>query len=278
MNEAIRDCYIEAGLIASKIRTDALSKIKENIPLLEIAEYVEKRIEDLGAKPAFPCNISINEIASHHTPQDYSTFFRKGDVVKLDIGVHKEGYIVDTAATIELGTGNHTLLIESCEEAMRNAIDSMKDGVKTNQIGKIIEQSLKKHGFNPVKDLTGHNLERFRLHAGITIPNYNSFFGDIIKKDMVFAIEPFATYGRGHVKNGEPLIFSLDKKGKGSTFLQIRNRFCTLPFTQRWIPDISLEDIKGLRKYFQLIESDGEVVAQCEHTVIVNREGCEIIT
>lgn len=278
MNHYIHDYYVEAGRIAAKVRTETLSRIKEDIPLLEVAEFVEKRIQDLGAKPAFPCNISINEIASHYTPQDYLPCFRKGDVVKLDMGVHVDGYIVDTAITIEIGTNYHNKLISTCEEALDKAIESIKDRVETNHIGKIIEETIREHGFNPVKDLTGHSMEHYNLHAGITIPNYESFFSHTIRKDMVFAIEPFATYGNGNIKNGKPLIFAINNKIKGKPAEEIRNNFSSLPFTPRWIPHIDIKKLKGVREYFEMIEKDGEIVAQSEHTVIVNEEGCEVIT
>jgi methionyl aminopeptidase len=278
MNHHIHDYYVEAGRIAAKVRTETVSRIKEGIPLLEIAEFVEKRIKDLGANPAFPCNISINEIASHYTPQDYLPRFRKGDVVKLDLGAHIEGFIADTAATLEIGTNNHNNLIRTCEKALDKAIESIKDGVETNDIGKIIEDTIKDRGFNPIKDLTGHNLEQYVLHAGLIIPNYRSFFSHTIKKDMVFAIEPFATYGSGKIKNGKPSIFAINDRCSGTGANEIRNRFGSLPFTPRWIPKTGINDLKGAREYLELIENDGKIVAQSEHTVIVNEEGCEVIT
>jgi methionyl aminopeptidase len=278
MNDIIHGCYLEAGKIASKVRKEAQFRVKEDIPLLEVAEYVENRIEDLGAKPAFPCNISINEIASHYTPEDDVPRFKKGDVVKIDIGVHIDGYIADTAATLEIGTKNHSRLIRACDEALEKAIASIKDRAQTGAVGKIIEETIKKHGFNPVKDLTGHSLERYKLHAGVTIPNYKSFFSNKIKKDMVFAIEPFATYGKGNIKHGKPHIFALSGRVEGKETEEIRKRFGTLPFAWRWIPEINGKDRKGLREYFELIEAGGEIVAQSEHTVIVNEEGCEVIT
>jgi methionyl aminopeptidase len=278
MNNIIHGFYLDAGKIAAKVRDESIGKIKEGIPLLDIAQYAENRIEDLGGMPAFPCNISINEVASHYTPQDNVPCFKKGDVVKLDIGVHIEGYIADTATTLEVGAENHRKLIKTCEEALEKAIASVRDGVQTNAIGRIIEETIKKNGFNPIKDLTGHSLERYRLHAGTTIPNYNSFFGSKIKKDMVFAIEPFATYGRGKIKDGEPYIFAINDRCKGEIAQKIRERFGPLPFTPRWIPGITGKELKGTREYFELIEESGNIVAQSEHTVIVTDEGCEVTT
>jgi len=277
MNEVIHECYIDAGKIASRVRNEAVLRVKDDMPLLELAEYVENRIKDLGGKPAFPCNISINEIASHYTPEDNVPRFKKGDVVKIDVGVHIEGYIADTAITVEIGTGNHDRLIKACEEALENAIASVREKNHTGSMGKLIEKTIKKYGFNPVRDLTGHSLERYKLHAGITIPNYGSIFGQKIKKDMVFAIEPFATYGKGSIKYGKPHIFAVNRI-KTRTDLELRERFGDLPFTGRWSPDIRIAEAGGLREYREMIEAGNEIVAQSEHTVIVTENGCEVTT
>lgn len=278
MNHYIYDYYIEAGHIAARVRDETLSRIKENVSLLEITEYAEERIREMGAKPAFPCNISINEVASHFTPQDRLQRIYKGDVVKLDIGAHIEGYIADTATTIEIGTNEHGLLIGSCKESLQEAISSVRENIETNYIGKIIEDTIKGYGFNPIKDLTGHSLERYNLHAGINIPNYKSFFSHTLKQDMVFAIEPFATYGSGEIKKGKPFIYALKENAKGERADQIRERFGPLPFTPRWIPEINIKELNGLREYFEMFEKDGNIVAQEEHTIIVHEDWCEILT
>lgn len=277
MNGYIREYYLEAGKIAAQVLHEAGSCIKEGVSLLEVAEYAESRIKDLGGNIAFPCNISINEIASHYTPDDDKPGFKKGDVVKLDIGVHIEGYIADTAKTVEVSTENHTGLIRVSKEALDNAIMSIREGVQTRTVGKVIEETITKHGFFPIKDLTGHSLEQYRLHAGISMPNYRSFFSQKIKKDMVFAIEPFATYGRGNIRYGRPHIYAAGKTGT-KVHRDISERFGTLPFARRWVPEISIDDLKGLREYSELIESSGAIVAQSEHTVIVGECGCEVIT
>ncbi|MCZ7358398.1 MAG: type II methionyl aminopeptidase [Candidatus Methanoperedens sp.] len=276
MNETIHEYYIEAGKIAASARNEAISRVRADVPLIEIAEFAENRIRELGGKPAFPCNISVNEIASHYTPEDGAPCFKKGDVVKIDVGVHIEGYIADTASTIEIGTDKHCCLIKACEEALGNAITSTKDGIQTRTIGKIIESTIKRYGFNPIRDLTGHSLERYDLHSGITVPNYGSVFSQKMKKDMVFAIEPFATYGKGDIRYGKSHIFALTGRTKVSA--ELRKSIGCLPFSRRWIPGIRMEDLRGLREYHELIEKSNEIVAQAEHTVIVHPEGCEIIT
>ena len=278
MNYAVYDKYLEAGRIAAGIRKEALTKVREGVPLLEVAEFVESKTCDMGGKPAFPCNISVNEVASHYTPEERIPCFNRGDVVTVDIGVHIEGYIADTAATIEVGTGNHKKLIRATEEALENAISCIKDKTQTRTVGKVIEQTIKKHGFNPVKDLTGHSLEQYNLHAGITIPNHGSLFSHKIKKDDVIAIEPFATYGKGNIKYGETHIFALGRRSNDNESMKVNEKFGSLPFSKRWIPGLNIEKMSGVKKYAELIESSGEIVAQTEHTVIVNEEGCEVIT
>ncbi|GFO97315.1 methionine aminopeptidase, type II [groundwater metagenome] len=277
MNEYIREHYHEAGKIAALVLKEAGSGIKEDVQLLEVAEYAENRIKDLGGNIAFPCNISINEIASHYTPDDDKPRFKNGDVVKLDIGVHIEGFIADTAKTVEVGTENHTRLIRACKDALDNAILSIRDSVQTRTVGKVIEETIRKHGFSPVKDLTGHSLEQYKLHAGMNIPNYGCLFSQKIGKDMVFAIEPFATYGRGNIRYGRPHIYAAGK-ARTKAHKDISERFGALPFARRWIPEMSMDDLKGLREYSELIEAGGEIVAQSEHTVIVGEGGCEVIT
>ncbi len=277
MNECERENYIEAGKIAAQVLKEAGSRIKEQVTLLDVAEYAESRIKDLGGSMAFPCNISINEIASHYTPDDDKERFKRGDVVKIDIGVHIEGYIADTARTVEVGTSDHTQLIRACEDALDNAILSVKDSVQTRTVGKVIETALKKRGFSTIKHLTGHSLERYKLHAGITIPNYGSILSQRIKKGHVFAIEPFATYGKGEIRYGQPHIYAAGRV-RTKAHQSILNRFGTLPFARRWVPEMSMDDLKGLRVYFELIESGGAIVAQSEHTVIVCERGCEVIT
>ncbi len=278
MNEIVHDHYAEAGEIAARVREEAVARVKEDIPLLEVAEFIENRIKELGAKPAFPANISINEIASHYTPEDNIPCFKRGDVVKIDIGAHIEGFIADTATSIEVGTQDHRRLIYACEDALKNAISSVKDNIQTRTIGGIIETTIKKHGFNPVRDLTGHSLEQYKLHAGVTIPNYRSIFSQKIRKDMVFAIEPFATYGKGNIKYGKPHIYAINERSNTKVNLRLRELFGHLPFALRWVPGIKIEDKTGLREYLEIIEIGSEIVAQSEHTMIVNEDGCEVIT
>lgn len=298
MKEESLSYYKKAGEIAKEVLEEGLKKIKPGVKLLEVAEFVEARIIEKGGKPAFPCNISVNEIAAHYSPTAWDErTFEKGDLVKLDIGVHVNGYIADVAKSIDLGNkGENKKLIEASEEALKNAIDMIKPGVKTSEIGETIEETIKGFGFVPVSNLTGHQLQRWRLHGGMFIPNVKIRGGEEIKEGDVIAIEPFATNGFGRVVDqSEAIIFRylqdrpLRMKEARVILQYAKENFNTLPFAERWVANLvprfklsqALRQLiysKAIHAYHILREKDKGIVSQAEHTVIVTKEGCEVTT
>jgi methionyl aminopeptidase len=216
--------------------------------------------------------------------------FCNGDVVKLDAGVHVNGYIADSAQTVVVGTSPHTGLVRAAEEALNNAIDIIKVGARISNIGTVIEETINSYGFKPVVNLQGHSLERYTLHAGLSIPNVGIPSRRRLKAGEVIAIEPFATNGSGSVTNGKAgHIFRLTNKGQGTMVESIKKQFGTLPFASRWMnkivgPDHIQNTLHFLlrRQYIQcynvLMESSDGIVTQKEHTVIITKDGCEVIT
>ena len=281
--------YVEAGKILRTVKEEAIKLIKPGVKLLEVAEFVENRIRELGAEPAFPCNISINSDAAHFTPKaNDERVFKEGDVVKLDIGAHIEGYIADTAVTVDLG--DHEDLVKASEEALKNAIEVIHAGVNTAEISEAIYNTITDFGFKPVINLTGHGLDRYIAHAPPTIYNVRIKRGVELKEGMVIAIEPFATDGVGKVaERGECEIYSLvavkplRMKQARRLMEEIYDRYKTLPFAKRWLKasDIILAKLvrEGvLRAYPVLTEIGRGLVSQAEHTVIVEENGAKVIT
>jgi methionyl aminopeptidase len=295
MNEAKLTALRRAGAISAEARELGAEMIKEGVTYLEVAEEVEGLIRRRGGKPAFPVNISINDIAAHYSPwTDDRSKFKNGDLVKLDVGAHVDGYIGDTAVTVEVGTKNHQGLIECSRMALRMAIEILGEGVSVGTIGGAVERSIKGDGFQPVINLTGHGIERYCLHAGLTVPNVDD--GDLtrVKDGMVIAIEPFATNGQGQVKNSKPSsIFRIlrerpmkDKKAL-EFFLRIRSEFDRLPFCERWCTDLDGKAVDYLHtlvrhglvsSYPILSEVKGGMVSQAEHTMLVANGRTEILT
>jgi methionyl aminopeptidase len=270
------------------VRKEASKKVMVGVPMIEVAEFVEKLILSKGAKPAFPCNISINEEAAHATPspEDQRRFGK--DMVKLDIGIHLDGYIADTAITIDL-SGNESL-VKASEEALSSALGIIRAGRRTGEIGKVIEERISSFGYRPVVNLTGHGLQRYNQHAPPMIPNKKLAGGAILKEGDVIAIEPFATSGRGRVSEyGTPEIYRVVSRKPVRLPLARRllgevEKYRGLPFARRWLSsnmELPLKQLCSsgiLHGYPVLRERKGALISQAEHTVIVEKDGCEVIT
>jgi methionyl aminopeptidase len=291
-----QEIYEKAGRIAAEVMKEGFEKIKSGARLLDLASSIEGSIEEKGAKPAFPCNISVNAVAAHYSPDawDESTL-KKGDLVKLDIGVHLDGYIADIAKSKIVG-GGKSELIKASEEALKNVIEVIRPGVRTDQLGEVVEKTIKDFGFVPVSNLTGHMLTRWNLHGGLLIPNIKTRHGDAIKEGQVFAIEPFATDGAGRVVDeANAIIFRylqdrpLRMKEARDILAYVKENYRGLPFAERWVSNLlprfklgqALRQLiysKAIYAYHILREKEHGLVSQAEHTVIVTKKGCKIIT
>ena len=287
--------YRKVGEITRKAREFGSTLVQEGRSLLECADKVEEYIKSSGARPAFPVNISINQVAAHYAPAPNDpNEFKYGDLVKLDVGAHLDGYIGDTAITIEVGTDRWKKLIQSSSSALDRAIGIVKDGIAVGKIGATIEGEVSRFGYKPIKNLSGHLLSRYELHAGMSVPNVAEAFSRRLQSSMAIAIEPFCTNGKGQVKSGKPgniYMFRNERKNISAEseelLRKIREEFITLPFASRWCLEFHprAEELLGeltrcgaLYRYPVLIESGDGMVSQTEHTVFVKEDKCEVLT
>jgi len=297
MEEEELERFRQAGKIASKVREESKSLIMVDASYLDIAETVEQMIVEEGAKPAFPVNISVNEIAAHYTPEiDSEETLGEKDVVKIDIGVEVQGALADTAYTIDLSE-EHGDLVKASEEALEAAIAVMKPNYTIGELGGVIEDAIKKRGFKPISNLTGHMIKSNDLHAGVEIPNIRTDDEFYLMEGDVYAVEPFATTGGGYVADlNEVEIYSLYSPGKirmrqsRKIVEYVLNNFGMLPFAERWIRkefqskvlvSAALKELLKnhfIRAYPVLKESDGGIVSQAEHTIYVGAEGAQVLT
>jgi len=281
------DDWENAGKIAGEALEFGKKLVKAEIPLLDVAEKTEEKIVSLGGKPACPVNISINHIAAHYTPYpDDKSTFKEGDLVKLDIGVHVNGAIGDTACTIDLG--NNKELVKASEEALNEALKMFVPGTKIGEIGKTIQKTIQGYKLTPVTNLSGHQVDIFKLHAGMTIPNYDDGDPNTLEDGQIFAVEPFATNGEGKITDGKPSGVYRIEKIKPVRDVKIRKiiafiaeEYKELPFAKRWIvkkfPNANfaltlLENQGIIYQYPQLPEKMKGLVSQAEHTVIVGEK------
>jgi methionyl aminopeptidase len=285
MEKETLDKYREAGRIAAEVRAEAEKTIKPGMKLLEIAEMIESRIVQKGAKPAFPANISINEIAAHYTPAVADArAIEPGDLVKVDIGVHIDGYIGDTAFTY---CSEKSPLIDCVNKVLESATKIIKPGITVAEIGEAIESTAKAEGFGLIVNLTGHTLDRYVFHGSPSIPNVSNESRHAFKDGDVIALEPFVVKSNGFVKeSGVAEIYRhfTDRPVRLAEARKIlviaRDEYHQLPFAKRWLyKKISpvkvslalrqLEAVGALETYPVLKEVEGKPIAQAEHTIIV---------
>ncbi|MFC6863664.1 type II methionyl aminopeptidase [Halomicroarcula sp. GCM10025817] len=280
----------EAGEILAQVRDEAAERVEVGVSHLEVAEWAEDKIRELGGEPAFPVNISIDEEAAHATPSrdDDSTFGE--EMVNLDIGVHVDGWLADTAVTVDLS--GHDELTAASAEALDAALEVAGPGVDVGEIGAAVEEVIDGYGYNPVVNLTGHGLGHWEQHTSPNIPNREVSQGATLEPGMVVAIEPFATDGRGKVQEGaDEEIFALEREGSvrnrqaRQVLEQVVEEYKTLPFAARWLDSprasMALRRLKQadiVHGYPVLKEEDGKYVSQKEHTVIVTEDGVEVTT
>ena len=290
MEKEILDKYKKAGSISDSVIIYAKTLLKEGIKILDIAEKVEDKITKLGCGIAFPLNISINDVAAHYTPDiNDSTTLKAGDLVKVDVGVHEDGYICDRAFTSCIGKGDHPL-IKASEEALKEATKLIKPGTRVFEVSEVVESVIAKHGFSPIRNLCGHGLQRYDTHTNPTIPNGRNNIKDEIRPDSVVAMEVFVTDGGGWVKESDrTLIFSflqqkpvrMQEARKILQWAELEQN--AMPFAKRWLAgkkfklselkiDMAIGQLIGvdaIREYPILREESGGLVAQAEDTIIL---------
>jgi methionyl aminopeptidase len=306
------EMYDKSGKIVSKVRSMAVDYVKPDMKIIDLVEYVESNIKEMGGLPAFPCNVSINEITAHYTspPNDESTI-KKGDLVKIDLGTHIDGYIADSAISVLVGDDNsdsvsgidgdseydlNLKMIETAQDALESAISTIRDGVEIGKVGEAIEETINNRGLNSVSNLTGHSMDRWILHSGVSIPNIKEENKHKVQEGDVLAIEPFVTNGVGRVGDMNDTYIFRFLRDRPIRMVQakkllnvIATNYRNLPFSQRWLIDHinskqlnmamrQLLSTRAIYPYHVLKEKSDAKVAQAEHTVIVEPDGCKVIT
>lgn len=290
MDEEELKLWKQAGKIASEAREYGKDLLKDGSNVLEIAKKIEEFVHKKGGKPGFPVQISINDMAAHYTPlPDDTLCLKSGDVVKLDLGTQVDGYIGDTALTIEIQTKENEELIKASKKALEEAIKICKPEVKVYEIGEVVNETITSFGFKPIKNLSGHKIDRYILHSHISIPNFNNNDQTKLPEGIVIAIEPFATTGIGLVKEGKlSSNYRLHNPKPVRDLITrevlsfIQKEFSTLPFAKRYLTQkfhvakvnfalSNLEKQNIIYQYPQLPEKqEGCQVSQHEHTIYIS--------
>jgi len=280
--------WLKAGEITRNAREFAVSLTKEGEKLKDICQKTDEYIKKQGAIPAFPSQLSLNNIAAHFCPtKNDETTIKKEDVVKIDVGACYNGAIGDTAVTINLDNSQKDL-ISASKKALEETQKILQIGTPLKEIGKTIQETIQSFNLEPIKNLGGHGLNIYEIHDEPHIPNYNNNNLQELKQGQRVAIEPFATKGDGFVKeSGIPTLFSFvkDKPVRlplvRDVLKHIKTNYNTLPFTTRWLEEFfptpkinfalkKMLDENIIISHPPLLEK--KLVSQHEHTFLIEEK------
>lgn len=289
-----------AGQIAREARDLGAKLIVPGARLRDVVVTVEEEIVRRGGKPAFPAQTSVNHVAAHDCPgPDDPRVYREGDVAKLDIGVHIDGYVVDTATTVNVGGagGVNGRLIEAARQALAAAIKTVQPGLPVVEVSAAIEGAIRGAGFRPLDNLCGHGVGRWIVHAPPAITNTVAGASGRLPTRGVIAIEPFATTGPGASgARGASEVFRLAPSAEArladvalpSGFADALKSWKGLPVARRYFSRFGddavadalqrLERARIVQSYPPLVELSGAPVAQAEHSIYLGPEGAVQLT
>ncbi|MCC6671965.1 MAG: type II methionyl aminopeptidase [Planctomycetes bacterium] len=285
-----------SGRISATARERCRTLIQPGARLEAIALEAERIILEMGGRPAFPAQLSRNHIAAHYCPAPGDpTEVQAGDIVKLDLGTHVDGYVTDTATTVDLANGPDSALVAASRVALENAISLMGPGASITEIGRTVEDTIKAFGFNPVYNLTGHGVARYTIHCAPSIPNYPDPRAGTLRPNMTIACEPFACDGKGHIEcAGDAQVFGIKRgplpKNLPADLAAAIEATEGLPFARRTLRRVlgnerRVEEVlvllrkhKLLVDYQPLVERKGVRVAQTEHTIFIHEDHAEVLT
>ncbi len=268
--------------------------VKKNARMLDVCDAIDEKIRSMGAKPAFPSQISLNHIAAHYCCSYDDSIILGSQVCKLDVGAQIDGYGGDNAATVDLSNSNADL-VKAVNNALYAAIKIIRPGVKLSEIGSVIQSEITALGFSPVRNLSGHGIGRFELHASPSVPNFDNGDSAKLETGQVIAVEPFATTGEGVVlESSNPEVFAQlasnpVRDATARAILKEIQSYEELPFAKRWLvrkfsplkAEIAFRQLHlagNLQGFPPLIEKARGLVSQAEHTLLVTDSGCEVLT
>ena len=309
-------CYFnlkKAAKVHKKTRKYLRKQIRPNMKLIDMCKLVEDKIKvltnfdannPLEKGMAFPVGLNVNNVAAHWSPNpmDMNVKLGRNDLIKIDFGVHYNGYIIDSAFSYSLND-KFDDLINISKVATYTGCKLFGEDARINEISKEIQEVIESYSVNiddnqrnikSIRSLTGHQIKRYKIHAGKVIPNIDYPLNiDKIKEGELYAIETYPSTGSGLVRNDYKNVshYKLkDEYYKNTSILQLNKderllyniickNFGTLPFCRRWIKEHNLKRYqiplfsmvkKGMiKEYPPLYEINNSYVAQTEHTLMI---------
>jgi methionyl aminopeptidase len=218
-----------SGHIVRQVLDTVTAMVAPGVSTMALERVAEKKIRDLGAKPAFkgyydyPCVLctSINQEVVHGIPSE-TRVLKDGDIVSIDCGVVLDGYYGDSAVTVPVGEISEDLqkLVRTTAESLQKGIEAALAGNRVGDIGAAVQEYVETRGFSVVREFVGHGIGT-KLHEDPQIPNYGSRDQGIkLREGMVIAIEPMVNAGGSSVRVLEDKWTAVTEDGKPSAHFE----------------------------------------------------------
>lgn len=201
------DAMRKGGKMLHEILAKVSEKVAPGVSTLELNEYAEKLMDEMGVEssfkgykgfPAVLCT-SVNDEVVHGIPTERR--LEEGDIIGIDCGIWHKGLCTDHAVTLPVGKVDNEIsfFLQTVQKALKKALNIIKPGCTTGDIGNIIQKTVEKRGYSPVRDCVGHGVGK-DLHEPPDVPNYGKpGKGPELKAGMTLAIEPIVNMG--HYEN-----------------------------------------------------------------------------
>ena len=296
-----------------QIRKYAQRFIKPGMKMIDICIELEKMLKfitnahglDIGQ--SFPTGCSLNDVAAHYTPNNGDdTVLNVDDVCKLDFGTHVNGLVIDCAFTIAFNPMYDNLLMAS-KDGTDTGIKLAGIDARLGEIGAGIQEAIesyeveikgKTHKLKAIKNLCGHTVDKYKVHAGKSVPIVKREDDTKMEEGEIYAIETFASTGKGSVfRNGECSHYMMEEFASGDKlrnpkdkelFNHIKNNYSTLAWCRRWLDEEGFKnhfmtlkhliDHQIVTPYPPLSDVEGSFVSQFEHTLVLRPTIKEVLT
>lgn len=219
-----------SGRIVRQVLDMVRTLVAPGVSTMDLERAAEKKIRELGAKPAFkgyydyPCVLctSVNQEVVHGIPSE-ARVLKEGEIVSIDCGVVLDGYYGDSAITVPVGgvvAPELQKLLEVTEQSLQRGIEATRLGNTIGDIGAAVQEIVEANGFSVVREFVGHGVGT-KLHEDPQVPNYGvRGHGPKLREGMVLAIEPMVNAGGPGVRVLEDKWTAVTEDGRPSAHFE----------------------------------------------------------
>ncbi len=293
------DSLLKAASIHKEVKQIIKPMLKPGIKLYDISQTISNHIrnklpDELNGGIPFPPCISVSHIMAHHCPSKYKEEIATyNDNIKIDYGVHVDGWIIDSAFSCYFNP-KYKVQHDATYEALINGIKEMGIDACVCDISQTIQETIESYEISHngilyplqvVNKLSGHGIKRYNIHAKPTISNKNEFCNMDRLKEGIYAIEPFScilnpNFEHGNQKN----VYELKNINSNSNinsninsplYIRLKQMFDNFSFTDS---DLEFYKInpnsnnfkKCVRVLPDFIGTPGDIVCHYEHTIYID--------